>query len=154
MFDVSEDSATIAAFLIDPKECTVETVTMATERIEVDVNRTLECIFTVSDDLPEGFRIVSDKNAVLKGVLSFVEANGYNQIFVGKIILFSVDKAGRITSMTHTASEVSELFSVVLPVLDAVYEGGRAASENRIRLYGRPLGGLRVRLNRSRPLPK
>lgn len=136
MFDVAEGSATITAILIDPKECTVEAVTLATERVEVEVNRALECIFTVGDDLPEGFRIVSDKNAAFKGVHSFVEVNGYDRIFVGKMILFSVDKAGKLISMKHPASKVSELFSVVFPVLEPVYEGKSTVPENRIRLEG------------------
>ncbi|MBB3948430.1 hypothetical protein GGQ73_004417 [Rhizobium skierniewicense] len=154
MFNVANANATITAFLIDPKVSTIEAVTMASDKLEIEVNQKLECLFTVTGEYADGFRIVSDKNAAMNGIHAFVESKDRDMIIAGKVVLFEVNEAGKIIDSTRSASMVSELVTTVIPVLDPIYDGGNDAPENGIRIHGTPLDGFRVRLRRSSPVVK
>lgn len=153
MFDVAIANTAITAFMIDSKEATIEAITMAADQLEVEVNHKLECLFAVSTDFADGFRIALNKNAAINGIHAFVESKDRNMIFAGKVILFEVDRADRIISSALSAATVSRLVSAVIPVLDPIYDGENDGLENGIRIHGSPLDGFHVRLRRSRLVP-
>lgn len=136
----------ITGYLIDPKAATIQYVTVGGEYPLKAIYALLDCSTVDVVRIGKRHVIYCDDNGLTDGLECFTELVGHPSPLAGRLLYIGTDEDGNNASPRHSINAVADLFSVVRPVLDPVFE-----EINEPHVFGMRFKRFDVRLDKRRP---
>ncbi len=134
------------AYLIEPSAGTIRYV-------KVDSNDRLKSLYgLIGCSLVDAVRIGNkhlvycDDNGLGEGLQAVSELVGHPSPLAGNLVVTGLDEDGDTIAPHQTISAIADMFSIVRPVFDPVFE-----EVNQPGMFGVALASLGVRIERQRP---
>ncbi|MGA1834196.1 DUF3846 domain-containing protein [Rhizobium wenxiniae] len=135
------------AYLIEPSAGTIRYVTVDRKDRLNSLYRLIGCSMVDAITIGKKHMAYCDDNGLSEGLQAVSELVGHPSPLAGNLVVTGLDEEGDTISPHQTISAIADLFSIVRPVFDPVFE-----EVNQPGTFGVALTSLGVRIERQRPI--
>lgn len=135
------------AYLIEPAAGTIRYVRVDSDNRLKSIYGLIGCSLVDAVRIGSKHLVYCDDNGLGDGLHSVSELVGHPSPLAGNLVVTGLDEEGETISPHQTISAIADMFSIVRPVFDPVFE-----EVNQPGMFGVALASLGVRIERQRPI--
>ena len=135
------------AYLIEPSAGTIRYVKVDSKDRLKSLYGLIGCSLVDAVRIGNKHLVYCDDNGLGEGLQAVSELVGHPSPLAGNLVVTGLDEEGDTISPYQTISAIADLFSIVRPVFDPVFE-----EVNQPGMFGVALASLGVRIERQRPV--